>query len=241
MANVDNDWCSGGKKLSKLFRKDSVLISSLHTPYQVDATCTEPADASAAPLTALPTSRTAPAPNIHAAESATTGEHSRHCWLRLYALLATTRLLLFDKRILHRRGMLEYSQGIFHVVRYVRLFRICGSLLKIPILPPRIYTFGGLADNSLDPELQFAPAVGVPALRQTQLSAEISAIASEVYGGPGTSAIEHQRSRPGSVQPEVHQATTADLQTAGIITLSLLNLLLISNYVIEFRVDSVST
>lgn len=222
----------------QLFRKDFVLISSF--PHQVDATCTEPADASAATVSTLSARRAAPAPNIHAPQSTTTGKHSRHRWLRLHALLAATRLVLSDKRILHRRGVLEHGQGIFHAVRFVSFLFLHGVSL-FTLFSRRIYALGGVTDHPLDLELQLAPAVGVPALRQTQLGTALPAIALEVHGGARTPALEHQRSRPGSVQPEVHQATTAVVQTAGVISLSLLNLSLISNYVIEFRVDSVST
>jgi hypothetical protein len=95
----------------------------------------------------------------------------------------------------------------------------------------RLHALGGVADPPLDPQLQLTASVGVPAVRQTQLGPALPALASAVYRTRTAAALKHQRSRSRSIQSEVHQATTADLQATGVVSLSLLSAR--RNYVIH--------
>lgn len=87
----------------------------------------------------------------------------------------------------------------------------------------RIYTFSGIPNHPLGFELQFTPSIGLSALRKAQFSAKIFTITFKIYGSTSACTFEHKRSRPRSIQSEVHQTTTSNLQTSSIISLSLLN------------------
>lgn len=86
----------------------------------------------------------------------------------------------------------------------------------------RLHALSRVPDSPLDPQLQLAASVGLSTLRQAQLGAAVPEVTSAIHRTRTTTAIEHQRSRTRSVQPKVHQAATADLQAAGLVSLSLL-------------------
>lgn len=90
----------------------------IHCLQQIGSTCTESADASTIAIATLPARWASTASNVNTQESTALGEHSRHCWLYLYALLAASRVVLSNNWICHQRRMLEHDEGIFYAIRW---------------------------------------------------------------------------------------------------------------------------